>query len=182
MEDALIVVNLQNDFISGSLGGTENEVMACKITNFLSEWGDGHVFLVGNIHGEEYGESLESKKFPLHCQSKTSGVETWGPARDVLEEKVKGKVHGFNQSTFGSLVLPQALKNLGEPFDRIHIMGIHTDIGVLTNALILRSWFPNKKIYCHANLCLGTSPEAHEAAVKAMKSSLIDVFGGGTEQ
>lgn len=171
MQDALIVIDMQNDFIDGSLGTPEAQEIVlkvgAKIENYIAN--GKKVFYTRDTHFDGYLGTLEGKKLPVeHC---IFGREGWKLHRflPVLDE-------GDNlicKTTFGYLGWKEQLNC---SFKSYEICGLCTDICVVSNALILRAMYPNDEIVCDASCCAGTTPEKHKAALEVMKSCQIDVI------
>lgn len=173
MKHFLIVVDMQNDFVSGSLGSKEAVGIlknACKkIESF-----EGKVFVTYDTHDNEYMESAEGKKLPvLHCVKGSEGWKLDPQVARVLEGKDYVCVE---KPTFGSVELPKLLSEAadGEDFD-VMLIGLCTDICVVSNALLLKAYFPEKRIIVDAACCAGVTPESHSAALLTMKMCQIEV-------
>ena len=173
MKRFLVVVDMQNDFIDGALGSAEAagivEAAARRIRSF-----DGEIFATLDTHFENYMDTAEGKKLPVpHC---VKGKPGWllNPAiAAALEEKGCTKVE---KRTFGSVDLPQYLRRAaaGEAFS-VELIGLCTDICVVSNALLLKACFPEADITVDAACCAGVTPEKHAAALETMRSCQIDV-------
>lgn len=200
MKKILVVVDMQNDFITGSLGSEyAKNVVLPNVEKKLIQHGDYVIFTMDthfdkpNAYIPSYNESLEGHKLPVkHCVVGTEGYEIAQSLKNWYASvgwKHKSIVHKY---TFGSFdELPKIVKkylevhsNRGEKavYDNIEdaeieIVGLCTDICVVSNALILRAAFPNVRIVCDASCCGGTSKEAHDAALAVMRSCQIDVIG-----
>lgn len=176
----MVVVDMQNDFITGSLGTPEAKAIVPNVVERINAFNreEGGILLVGTLdtHDKDYADTLEGKLLPvLHC---IKGTEGW-KLHPSIEELVD--VDYFcEKPTFGSLDLMvklSAVESLWpDPLTEIEIMGLCTDICVISNALLLRAAFPNVPIKVYANCCAGTTPEKHEAALKVMESCQIEVI------
>ncbi len=174
MKHILIVVDIQKDFVDGALGTAEAVAMvdnaAKKIRGF-----DGDIFVTYDTHFENYLETAEGAKLPVpHCIKGTAGWE--------LDKKIEKSLIGkdftkVEKLTFGSVELPNLVrKTVGnEDFD-ITLIGLCTDICVVSNALILKANFPEKEIYVDAACCAGVTPETHSAALTTMKMCQISII------
>ena len=173
MKNILIVVDIQNDFVDGALGTKEAQNLipdaASKIKNF-----DGKIFVTLDTHYENYMETLEGKNLPVpHCIKGTVGWELNPKIKNALEGKDYITVE---KVTFGSKELPQIIKeNIGEDFEAC-LIGLCTDICVVSNALLIKANFPENKISVDAGCCAGVSKETHEAALKTMECCQIGVI------
>lgn len=172
MKRILIVVDMQNDFISGSLGNGRAEKIVPRVAEKLTaarERGDLIVY-TQDTHEENYLESFEGKHLPVsHCVRGSSGIEihpSLAPeANDIVLEK----------PTFGAIRLPALLKPYMEADTVLELCGLCTDICVVSNALLLRAHYPNHEIVVDAAACAGVTPESHDAALTTMRACQIDV-------
>lgn len=187
----LFVIDMQNDFIDGSLGSDNAKRIVPNVVKLIQNWGkdkDHAIWYTYDTHYEhdtlvtpKYETTLEGKMLPVvHCIKNRPG---WQINEYVIDEIAKRKSicdRAFVKETFGSIdMMDEAAKYLWENVnsdDEIHIVGLCTDICVISNALLLRAKFPNLHIYVHENCCAGTSKEAHEAALTIMKSCQIEVI------
>lgn len=175
MKQFLVVVDMQNDFITDALGTAEAreivEKAAKKIRNF-----PGDILVTLDTHGPDYLDTAEGKKLPVtHCVRGTNGWEL-NPA---IAKALNGKsVTMIEKPTFGSTALPGIIEAAaaGEDFS-IALIGLCTDICVVSNALLLKAFFPEKEISVDASCCAGVTPELHHAALETMRSCQIDVEG-----
>lgn len=171
MKNVLVVIDMQNDFIDGSLGTKE----ACKTVDSvirLIETSDDTVFATLDTHGLDYLSTLEGKKLPVeHCIKDTEG---WKIKTEILDALNKKNCIYIEKSTFGSFDLVEKVAALNP--DKITLCGLCTDICVISNALLLRAKMPNTAIEVIRDACAGTTVENHEAALTAMKSCQIDVL------
>lgn len=175
MKKVLVVVDMQNDFINGSLGTAESvsivENVVSKIENF-----DGKIIVTLDTHQEDYMETAEGKKLPIpHCIRLTKG---WQLNENVLKALTGKDYKTLEKTTFGSTDLVNEilkLKRLGEI--EIEFVGLCTDICVVSNVLLLKAYFPEVKITVNASCCAGVTPESHSAALVTMKMCQIDVAG-----
>ena len=174
MKHFLVVVDIQNDFVTGSLG--TNEAVAIidncvdKIKNF-----DGEIVVTYDTHNYDYLNTAEGRKLPVeHCIKDTDGWK--------LNEKIENALAGtkyiaVEKPTFGCLELPKIIENLaqGELFD-ITLIGLCTDICVVSNALILKAAFYESEVYVDSLCCAGVSVETHNAALDTMRCCQINVI------
>lgn len=164
----LIVIDMQNDFITGSLGSKEAESIVPVVTAKIKKHqaAGGEIIFTLDTHGEDYLNTLEGKALPVpHCIKGSFGHElstALGSGKAILIEK----------PTFGNLKWGSVMKD----GDELEICGLCTDICVVSNALILRTKFPNSKIIVDSAACAGTSKVTHEAALAVMRSCQIEVI------
>lgn len=175
MKKFLIAVDLQRDFVSGSLGTPEARAIVNKAADKIRGF-DGEIFATLDTHGENYLETAEGKKLPVkHCIKGAPGWD-WEPEiKAALDEK---DFTAVEKITFGSVGLPRLLEKAagGEDFS-VELIGLCTDICVVSNALLLKAAFPEIKISVDASCCAGVSPETHAAALTTMKMCQIDITG-----
>lgn len=171
---ALIVIDVQNDFTTGSLGSPD---AAAKVPNILAKAAtfDGTVVLTQDTHGEDYLETEEGHRLPVtHC---IRGTEGWqlAPGLQELAEARSWKV--YEKPTFGSVALAQDMATLHErgALDSVTLVGFCTDICVVSNALLIKAFAPELKVTVDAELCAGTTHEAHEAALTTLRSCQVNV-------
>lgn len=175
MKRILVVVDIQEDFVGGALGTKEAvgivEKAAKKIRTF-----DGEIFVTYDTHFDNYMDTAEGAKLPIpHCIKGTAGWEL----NDAIKEALKGKKYtSVEKKTFGSVELPALVKEVAgnDDFD-ITLIGLCTDICVVSNALILKATFPEKQVYVDASCCAGVTVETHKAALSTMKMCQINVEG-----
>lgn len=167
----LIVVDMQNDFVTGSLGTKEAQAIVPNVKARVESGEFKQIIYTKDSHYSNYLTStLEGEKLSIeHCIKHTVG---WNI---IPELQVKNIV--VEKNTFGSLDLLEILEHLVfEEIDEIEICGVCTDICVVSSALLIRAKFPNLKITVNANCCAGSTPELHEAALKVMESCQIDII------
>ena len=174
MKHFLIVVDIQKDFVDGALGTAEAVAIvdnaAKKIAGF-----EGEIFVTFDTHFENYMETSEGKKLPVpHCIKGTDGWLLDAKIAAALEKKTFTPVEKL---TFGSVKLPDLIRAAaaGEDFD-VTLIGLCTDICVVSNALILKANFPEKEILVDAACCAGVTPATHDAALETMKMCQICVI------
>ena len=173
MNHFLVVVDMQRDFVDGALGTAEADAMvphaAEKIRNF-----DGEIFVTFDTHFPDYLDSEEGKHLPVpHCIKGTPGWELDDRIADALAGKPYTAVKKY---TFGSDELPDLIfgRSVDDDFS-VELIGLCTDICVISNALILKASFPEMPISVDASCCAGVTPELHEAALKVMRSCQIEI-------
>ncbi len=171
MKNILLVIDMQNDFIDGSLGTKEAlaivEKVKAKIENF-----DGEVIFTRDTHETNYMETLEGKNLPVeHCIRGTHGWQI----RSELDAIRKTPV--IDKPTFGSKELAELLaeKHSSEGVSEITLVGLCTDICVISNALLIKAYLPEINITVDASCCAGVTPESHENALNAMTMCQINI-------
>lgn len=174
MKHFLIVVDIQNDFVDGALGTKEAVEIIPNAVKRIEEF-DGEIIVTYDTHTKDYLSSLEGKKLPVtHCIKDTYGWQ--------LNEKIKTALKDKNyitieKPTFGSVALPKVIleKSKGEDFD-ITLIGLCTDICVVSNALVLKANFTDKEIYVDSSCTAGVTVESHNAALKTMQMCQINIL------
>lgn len=171
----LIVVDMQKDFVDGALGTGEAvsilENVAEKIRSF-----DGDVLVTYDTHAENYMETSEGKHLPVpHCIKGTPGWELHNAVKAALADK---EYTAIEKPTFGSVALPEYLKEFYDTETlSVTLIGLCTDICVVSNALLLKAHFPEMDITVDASCTAGVTPESHNAALTTMKMCQIAVIG-----
>lgn len=178
----LIVVDMQNDFITGSLGTPEAQAIVPNVINKIQKW-DGTIICTQDTHHRAYLTTAEGKKLPIeHCIKYTDG---WRISQEVFKALViKQNPTMINKPTFGCKDLFIRLENQTEghalidpiKITEIQLIGLCTDICVVSNALLAKAFFPEVPIIVDASCCAGTTPENHKAVLQVMKCCQIDVI------
>lgn len=172
-----IIVDMQRDFIDGALGTPEAQAIIPYVENEThnSRYGYDMFFFTRDEHFLGDKRTVEAERVLTHCLAGTIGASVWP---SLINESATYRF--VDKRTFGLTYLPDYLMDeacgYGEDIDEIHIMGVCTDICVISNVLILRAAFPSVRIFVHANGCAGTSPAAHQAALTVMRNCCIDVI------
>ena len=168
----LIVVDMQNDFIDGALG-TKEAVAILPAVKAKIESFDGRVIFTRDTHDSDYLTSQEGKNLPVeHCIKNTDGWQINSELEALRKEEPVDK------PTFGSVALAQLLKaydNYEEKIESITLIGLCTDICVISNAMIIKAFLPETPIIVDAACCAGVTPESHENALNAMAVCQIKI-------
>ena len=185
----LVLIDLQNDFIDGSLGTPEAQAIIPNVVKKIEEYpgkSETLVLFTKDTHYDStYLETLEGQKLPVkHCIENTKG---WSINREVKDavrrnrflscskgDVINGRIY---KNTFGSSVLCDFLKKNEDIIEEVEFVGLCTDICLVTNILMAREALPNTKIIVDSNCCAGTTVDKHFAALEVMKSCQIDVIG-----
>lgn len=169
----LIVVDVQNDFVTGSLGTKEAEAIIPKVKKKIEEYvsrGDQIIF-TRDTHFENYLQTNEGKHLPVeHCIFESKG---WEIVEGVEPEHYPVKY--INKESFGWNRWNE------RKFEEVELIGLCTGICVISNALILKANFPEIEITVDASCCACVTPESHRAALDTMKLCQINVIGEGEE-
>ena len=174
MKHILVVVDIQNDFVDGALGSKEAVAIVDNVVKKIEEF-DGDIIVTYDTHPENYMETQEGKNLPVsHC---IKGTDGW-----KLDEKVQSALAALSykaieKPTFGSTELPEYIKANYNPAEiEIELIGLCTDICVVSNALLLKANFLETKISVDAKCCAGVTPDTHNAALTTMKMCQINVI------
>ena len=173
MEKILIVIDMQNDFIDGTLGTAEAQNIIPAVVKEIESF-EGDVYATFDTHSRDYLETCEGRNLPVvHCIEGTNG---WNINEAVLTALEKNGYTPVLKPSFGSLTLPQLIKqNHNVNNMAIELIGVCTDICVVSNALILKANFPEVEISVNASCCAGVTPELHKSALDTMRSCQIKV-------
>ena len=174
MKEFLVVVDMQKDFVDGSLGTKEAESIIPNVVKKISNF-RGDIFVTFDTHFDNYMDTAEGKKLPVpHCIKGTEGWELDIRVGKALTNKEFTKVE---KRTFGSVELPELIKTAAsdEAFE-ITLIGLCTDICVVSNALILKANFPEMKIAVDASCCAGVTVSSHEEALNTMSMCQIEIL------
>ena len=167
----LIVVDMQVDFISGSLGSDMAKAIVPEVVKKV-RGARGLVIFTHDTHGEDYMSTQEGRKLPIeHC---IKGSDGW----QICEELRGYARRVVDKPTFGSVDLPEILRAYcpdGETVEEIELCGLCTDICVISNAMILKAEFPEAVITVDSACCAGVTPESHKTALDAMRAVQIEV-------
>ena len=174
MKKFLVVVDMQKDFVDGSLGTAEAVAIVPNVVKKIREF-DGDIFVTYDTHGRDYLNTSEGRKLPVvHCVKDTEG---WQLDKDVAKALEGRQFTAVEKPTFGSVELPSLVAEAakGEDFS-VEVIGLCTDICVVSNALMLKANFYEKDIIVDSSCCAGVTPESHEAALTTMRMCQIDVI------
>ena len=171
MQNILLVIDMQNDFIDGALGTPEAVAIVGKVAEKIKSF-PGRVIFTRDTHEENYMETQEGRNLPVpHC---IRGSQGW-QIREELEKLRTGPA--VDKPTFGSQALGELLLKLDkeEKIGSITLVGLCTDICVISNALLAKAFLPEVPITVDAACCAGVTPESHKTALSAMKMCQIQV-------
>lgn len=173
MAKVLVVVDMQNDFVDGALGTPEAQLIVPSVVEKIKNF-SGEIYCTFDTHTEDYLDTAEGKKLPVvHC---IKGSPGWKLNNDVALALPNDAIM-IEKPTFGSIALAEILtkKASGGEIDEIELVGLCTDICVVSNALLLKANMPEMTIKVDSNCCAGVSVESHEAALLTMKMCQIEV-------
>ena len=164
----LIVVDMQVDFITGSLGSDLATAIVPAVVEKVKGF-DGRVVFTRDTHLEDYMETQEGRNLPVpHCIKNSKGWQICDELKPYAETVV-------DKITFGSVDLPEVLRGFGEPIEKIELCGLCTDICVISNAMVLKAAFPEVPIAVDSMCSAGVSVESHNTALNAMRAVQIEI-------
>lgn len=173
MEKILVIIDMQKDFVDGSLGTKEAQAIIPAVKDKIENF-DGEIIFTMDTHTEDYLNTQEGKKLPVsHCIKGTPGHEII----EELQPYTKKALAIFEKETFGSRKLGSFLKELHKEkeIESIEFIGLCTDICVVSNALLVKAFLPEVSIIVDSNCCAGVTPEKHESALETMRSCQIEI-------
>lgn len=176
MKKLLIVVDMQKDFVDGALGSKEAVAIVDNVVKKIEGF-DGDIIVTYDTHAENYMETQEGRNLPVpHC---IKGTDGW-----KLDEKVQAAVDGreykaVEKPTFGSTELTEYIRANYNPAElEIELIGLCTDICVVSNALLMKANFLETKVSVDASCCAGVTVDSHNAALTTMKMCQVNIIGG----
>jgi len=179
----LVIVDMQNDFINGSLANPAAEAIVPGIVNLLKTEKFDHIVATRDTHHGDYLKTNEGKHLPV--EHAIFGSDGWNTQKDIMSELIRSKTDfdHINKETFGYEGWRDYFCNLGDGYNvtdddilDVYICGTVTDICVISNALGIKTAVPDANVHVYANLCAGLTPEKHEAALSVMESCQIAVI------
>ena len=173
MRKILVVVDMQNDFIDGALGTPEAVAIVENVKARIREYDPADVFVTMDTHAPNYLETQEGRNLPVeHCIKGTKGWQIRSDIAALLPDW-----HIYEKPTFGSVALAKDIAEIAANEDiEIEVLGLCTDICVVSNALMLKAYMPEVKILVDPSCCAGVTPGSHEAALKTMQMCQIGVL------
>ena len=169
---ALVVVDMQNDFITGSLGTEEAQKIVSAVAKRISAaategW---EIVFTMDTHHADYLSTQEGKNLPVvHC---VKGTDGFALAPEV--EALSAGCRRFEKNTFGSVQLASYLRE--KQAEEVELIGLCTDICVISNAMLIKAFLPETKVSVKADCCAGVTPQSHDNALSAMKMCQISVL------
>ena len=172
MRRLLVVVDMQNDFIDGSLGTKEAEAIVDNVVKVIGTYDPKDIFATRDTHPENYLETQEGRNLPVvHCVKNTPGWE--------LNEKVAAALRDakvIDKPTFGSRALAEELEAIAAKEEiEVTLVGLCTDICVVSNALLIKAYLPEIPVKVVASCCAGVTPASHEAALTTMQMCQVKI-------
>ncbi|MCI8861668.1 MAG: cysteine hydrolase [Lachnospiraceae bacterium] len=174
MKKLLLVIDMQNDFIDGALGTKEAAAIVPNVVKHIQEF-EGDILYTRDTHSDNYMETQEGRNLPVpHCIKGTPGWELC-PDLKALRDADNSPV--LDKVTFGAKDLPAYLEaRYPGGLECVELIGLCTDICVISNAMVLKAFFPELPVSVTASCCAGVTPESHENALNAMKMCQIAVL------
>lgn len=172
MRKLLVVVDMQKDFIDGSLGTKEAEAIVDNVVKVIGTYDPENIFATRDTHPENYLETQEGRNLPVvHCVKGTPG---WEINEKVAEALGNAKV--IDKPTFGSRKLAEEIAAIAEKEEiEVTLVGLCTDICVVSNALLIKAYLPEIPVKVIASCCAGVTPASHEAALTTMQMCQIKI-------
>ena len=172
MRKILLVIDMQKDFIDGALGTPEAEAIVGNVIEKIKSYPKEDVYATRDTHQANYLETQEGKFLPVvHCVEGTEGWQLRSEIGELIDPE-----HVIDKPTFGSRKLAKLMKKLAKKEDlEIELVGLCTDICVVSNALLLKATLWETPISVDASCCAGVTPAKHEAALETMRSCQIQV-------
>ena len=172
MKKLLVVVDMQNDFITGALGNDECRSIVSdvvnKVDNFIKENDENSVIFTQDTHSFNYLETQEGKNLSVtHCVEGTKGWQIIPELESYVKTSIK-------KNTFGSVELAKLIQNSN--FEEVELIGVCTGICVISNAMTIKAFAPEVKINVDSKCCACVTPKSHETALEAMKLCQINVY------
>lgn len=181
MHKILVVVDMQNDFITGALGNEDCKKVVSKVVDVIRTGDYDEVYLTRDTHSDDYLNTQEGRKLPVvHTQVDTQG---WQIHTDVMkavnDTYESGKIHMINKPSFGSMELLNDIKNLAKDYAadglQVDFAGVCTGICVISNVLPAKMAAPEAIVRVIAHACACVSPESHRTAIEAMRTCQVDI-------
>lgn len=173
MRKILLVIDMQNDFISGALGTAEAAAVVDGVAEEIRKYAAADVIATRDTHETNYLQTQEGRILPVvHCVKGTPGWQIHNTVAAAL-----GNAEIVDKPAFGSVHLAEKIAAMAreETLD-VTLVGLCTDICVVSNALLVKAFLPETPVHVIARLCAGVTPESHAAALQTMKMCQVDVI------
>ena len=178
----LIVVDMQKDFIDGALGTAEGAAIVSDVAARIASGRGELVLFTQDTHNEDYLNTPEGKKLPVpHCIEGTPGWQIDPAVKNAWKNNPDTIIipqldeNTFKKPVFGSVALVEFLKSCQDEINCIELLGICTDICVISNAIMIKNTLPHIEIAVNAACCAGVTPQSHQEALNVMKMCHIDI-------
>ena len=176
----LVIVDMQNDFIDGALGSKEAQAIVPKVCEKIKAF-DGIFMVTYDTHDADYLDTQEGKNLPIeHCIKGSLGWQLDATVVETINDKMLSgeyEMYEFEKQTFGSTELAEELAWLvaHEHIEEVVLIGLCTDICVISNAMLIKAFLPETKITIDAACCAGVTPISSRNALEAMKMCQINI-------
>ena len=178
----LIVIDMQNDFIIGSLGSPEATAIVSNVVSRVKNSTNELILFTQDTHQEDYLNTPEGKKLPVvHCVEGTDGwqinetiMNAWRNNKSTIIVPTLQE-NSFTKTVFGSVGLVDFLKQRQAEIAEIELLGVCTDICVVSNALMIKNTLPHIPVSVNASCCAGVTPQSHQEALNVMQMCQIDL-------
>ena len=168
MKKLLVIVDMQNDFVTGCLGTPEAQSIVSSVAAYAESF-DGDIVFTRDTHGEDYLSTQEGRRLPVtHCIKGTDGWQIVSALRPLSE-----KCRIFDKNVFGSRELAAFVSEHG--YESTELCGVCTGICVISNAVLIKAFSSETTVAVLSELCACVTPESHRTALEAMKTCQIDV-------
>jgi len=179
----LIVVDMQNDFIDGALGTPEAAAIVEKVTRRIEESSGELIIFTKDTHQDDYLTTPEGKKLPVpHCVEGTHGWQlndkifaAWKNNKNTIKAENLTD-NAITKPVFGSVDLVEFVKSRQNDITEIEMLGLCTDICVVSNSIMIKNALPAMPISVNASCCAGVTPKTHDEALSVMQMCQIDVM------
>lgn len=177
LKKMLVVVDMQYDFVNGALGSKEAQGIVPKVCEKIKGW-DGDIMYTQDIHPDKlsYKMTVEGQRIPVHCVKDTKGSTIVEEVQEAIVEKSSETHKYISKVEKIDHFADTEVAWLCSDYDYVEFVGLCTDICVISNALLLRSFCPQIEIAVDASCCAGTNDKAHKASLLVMKSCCIDIL------
>ena len=169
MKEVLIVIDMQKDFLTGALANANEKTVTKNVKKKIQSWRNAgkEILFTRDTHGENYMQTQEGKILPVpHCIKNTDG---WQIVEGLNEPTDKV----FDKPTFGSVELATYVQAGG--YDRVELVGVCTDICVVSNAILIKAFCPETVVAVDGACCAGVTQESHDAALKTMAACQVEL-------
>ena len=179
----LVVVDMQNDFITGSLGNEDCEKVVPSVVRVIETGNYDEVVLTRDTHGEDYFKTQEGRKLPVIHTVK--GTEGWQMEKDVMdsvtEKYKKEQITMIDKPSFGSEELAGKIGKLGQEYPEdgrliVDFVGVCTDICVISNVFLAKAAAGNAAVRVIERACAGVTKESHKTAIEAMRGCQVEII------
>ena len=178
MNKLLVIVDMQNDFIDGALGSPQAQDIVDKVCEKIRTW-DGEIAYTMDTHTpDDYLNTTEGKDLPIpHCMIGSDGWQMNSKVYDAIRKRNKHaddmKYFEYGKSCFGSFNLAACV---GDHFNYVELVGLCTDVCVISNAILLRNWKDTMEVVVDASCCAGVTLDSHKIALEAMRNCGIHLI------